>query len=123
MKLYHASAIVVDNPDVFHSRANLDFGKGFYLTSLREQAVKYAGRFLFRQRTAFINEYVLDEGLQDVSMKRFERYDGEWLDFVGRCRKGMNREKFDIIEGGVANDKVFNTIDLYFSGMMSREGA
>ena len=40
MKLYHSSTIKVENPDLDHSRDYLDFGKGFYLTSLKEQAVR-----------------------------------------------------------------------------------
>lgn len=39
--LYHASKVIVDKPDVFHSRESLDFGKGFYLTRLKSQAEKY----------------------------------------------------------------------------------
>lgn len=35
MRLYHASVSVVKSPDVYHSREHLDFGKGFYLTSMR----------------------------------------------------------------------------------------
>ena len=42
MKLYHSSTVKVESPDLDHSRDYLDFGKGFYLTSLREQAVLYA---------------------------------------------------------------------------------
>lgn len=38
MRLYHASDRVIENPDVYHSREHLDFGKGFYLTSIRIQA-------------------------------------------------------------------------------------
>ena len=34
MKLYHASSVAVEHPDVAHSRPNLDFGSGFYLTSM-----------------------------------------------------------------------------------------
>lgn len=48
MKLYHASDIVIESPDVYHSREHLDFGRGFYLTSIRIQAEKYAQRFLLR---------------------------------------------------------------------------
>lgn len=44
--LYHTSNMIVSAPDVFHSREHLDFGKGFYLTPLREQAEKYGQRFL-----------------------------------------------------------------------------
>lgn len=56
MKLYHASSLIIEKPDVYHSRAHLDFGKGFYLTSLREQARKYAMRFLLREERAYVNE-------------------------------------------------------------------
>ncbi len=55
MKVYHASKYTIKSPDVKHSRDLLDFGKGFYLTSLVEQAKKYAQRFLFQGEKA--NEY------------------------------------------------------------------
>lgn len=42
MRLYHASTSIIEKPDVLHSRDKLDFGKGFYLTTIREQAVRYA---------------------------------------------------------------------------------
>ena len=50
MRLYHASSVIVEYPDTIHSREYLDFGRGFYLTSLHEQATKYAERFLRRQK-------------------------------------------------------------------------
>ena len=44
MRLYHASTSIIEKPDVLHSRDKLDFGKGFYLTTIREQAgVMHAG--------------------------------------------------------------------------------
>ncbi len=57
MKLYHSSNTSVERPDTIHSRDYLDFGKGFYLTSLHEQAVKYAQRFIRRNQKAWINSY------------------------------------------------------------------
>lgn len=45
MIVYHSSYMIVDKPDVLHSREDLDFGKGFYVTVLHEQAVRYAERF------------------------------------------------------------------------------
>ena len=48
MILYHTSYMVVEQPDLEHSRDYLDFGKGFYLTSLRHQAVLYSERFFLR---------------------------------------------------------------------------
>lgn len=123
MRLYHASSMIVEHPDVSHSREHLDFGKGFYLTLLPEQACKYAARFLARGRAAFVNEYLLDDDLSAYRVKKFSRYDGEWLDYVGSCRKGLRVNEYDMVEGGIANDRVFNTIDLYFAGLMSRDDA
>lgn len=45
---------------MLHSRKFLDFGQGFYVTTLRDQAVKYAQRFLRRGKSAWLNEYELD---------------------------------------------------------------
>ena len=57
MKVYHASMVRVEHPDVLHSRKFLDFGQGFYVTTLREQAVKYAQRFIRRGKEAWLNVY------------------------------------------------------------------
>lgn len=51
----------VEHPDVQHSRPNLDFGCGFYLTALYDQAVRYSQRFSRRGKSAVVNEYELDE--------------------------------------------------------------
>lgn len=124
MKLYHASTLCIEKPDVLHSRDNLDFGRGFYLTSMHEQAVRYAERFTRRGKAAFINEYELDEETPDFIIKLFPYYDEEWLDYVALCRKGQQSEPvYDAVSGGVANDKVFNTVDLYFAGVISKEEA
>ena len=123
MKLYHASPYIIELADVYHSRDHLDFGKGFYLTSLYDQARKYAMRFLLKKQKAYINEYLLDDELSDFKIKTFCSYNEEWLDYVGKCRKGMGMEHFDLVEGGLANDKVFNTIDLYFAGTISKDDA
>ena len=124
MKLFHASTICIEKPDVLHSRDNLDFGKGFYLTSIREQAIRYAERFTRRGKEAFINEYELDDETPGFTIKSFSCYDEEWLDYITICRNGNKPEQiYDAVSGGVANDKVFNTVDLYFAGVISKEEA
>lgn len=121
MKLYHASKIEVRRPDIHHSRKYLDFGIGYYLTPLESQAVKYGRRFLNEGETAILNTYELDEDLSAYSHKVFDSYDECWLDFVASCRKGLPHPTYDIIEGGIADDNVFNTLDLYFSGIYTKE--
>lgn len=54
MIVYHSSYMIIDKPDILHSREALDFGKGFYVTVLHEQAVRYAERFKLRGRKAFL---------------------------------------------------------------------
>lgn len=123
MLVYHTSDRRFVSPDVEHSRDALDFGKGFYVTRLKEQADKYANRFLRAGKDACLHvfEYTPDE---EMRIKIFDAYDEEWLDFVCGCRKGMDKYKlYDIIEGGVANDKVFQTVDLYMAGIYTKEQA
>lgn len=79
MILYHTSTIAVPRPDTVHSRDYLDFGKGFYLTSIREQAVKYALRFVRRNREAWLNTYNFECAWQEWSVRQFDSYDREWL--------------------------------------------
>lgn len=125
MEVYHASVLRVERPDVYHSRKFLDFGQGFYVTTLREQAVKYAQRFTRRGKEAWLNIYDFDEHIMfsSYSMKEFKRYDEEWLDFVVACRRGYVVGDYDLVRGGIANDKVFRTVDLFFSGDITKQEA
>lgn len=75
MTVYHASNFIIESPDIYHSRDFLDFGKGFYLTSLIEQAKKYAQRFLYQGDKAYLNHYNLDENLDNkFNIKEFGDY-------------------------------------------------
>lgn len=123
MILYHSSNMSVEHPDTKHSRQYLDFGCGFYLTSFHDQAVRYAQRFKRRGQQAWLNTYdfVCDEIKWNV--KRFEAYDNQWLDFVARCREGEDVSNYDLIIGGIANDRVIITLDRYFAGEISQEEA
>ena len=121
MRIYHSSNSAVSTPDVYHSRNYLDFGKGFYLTTIEEQAVKYGNRFLRREEDAWLNVYEFDLGEGDWKILRFESYDLEWLEFVSKCRAGEDTSDYDIVIGGIANDKVIRTLDRYFGGELSAE--
>lgn len=123
MQLYHSSTIKVKNPDLKHSRDYLDFGKGFYLTSMREQAVLYAERFLLRGLPAVLNVYEIEEDFGSLKVKEFNTYDEEWLDFILACRQGKDSSDYDLVIGGIANDKIFKTIDLYFTGDITKDEA
>ena len=119
MILYHSSDVSVIRPDIIHSRDYRDFGKGFYLTSIHIQAVRYAQRFLRRQREAWLNTYEFNFNPSGWKILNFSKYDKNWLDFVANCRAGKDITDFDLIIGGIANDKVIQTLDRYFDGELS----
>ena len=71
--MYHSSNVIVDYPDTKHSRKYLDFGCGFYLTSIYDQAVRYAQRFKRRGQAAWLNTYefsIVEE--EQWNIKKFD---------------------------------------------------
>lgn len=121
MTLYHGSNVDVVAPDLLHSRPNVDFGKGFYTTPLYEQAVNWVRKFKTRGDKAIIAKYEFDEPANAVlKIMKFESYSEEWLDFILNCRAGKDSSDYDIVMGGVANDKVFNTVELYFNNLIDK---
>lgn len=47
-------------------------------------------------------------------VKEFLKYDNEWLDFILQCRgRSTCYLEYDLIIGGIADDRVYNTIELY----------
>ncbi len=111
----------VEQPDTHHSRRELDFGPGFYLTSIREQAEKYSVRFSRRKESAWLNIYDMKDDWSEWNIKTFEHYNEEWLDFVLQCRRGTSFGDYDMVIGGIADDKVFETVDMFFSGLLPKE--
>ena len=99
MIVFHTSNTVVATPDVNHSRPYLDFGKGFYVTPTKIQAVNYAQRFIRWGEDAYLNSYEMASPISHFRCKHFDSYDEEWLDYVAACRLGLPVEPFDIIEG------------------------
>ena len=121
MILYHGSFLEIPRPDLQHSRPNVDFGRGFYTTPLREQAVKWCGKFKRRGKDGVISRYSFDETASStLKTLKFDAYSEEWLDFILTCRSGHDTSGYDIVAGGVANDKVFNTVELYFDGLIDK---
>lgn len=124
MILYHGSYLEIAKPDLLHSRANVDFGKGFYTTPLRDQAVKWCGKFKRRGREGVLSKYTFDESAYGhCKVLKFDAYSEEWLDFILACRRGLDQTGHDIVIGGVANDKVFNTVELYFEQLIDKAEA
>ena len=128
MTLYHGSYLSVPNPLTGVGRRELDFGPGFYVTKLQEQAERWARRVCVIRavNTPIISSYTFDQDSLPVGTRilRLEHYDQEWLDFIVSSRRGEEPwSGYDIIEGGVANDQVIDTVEDYYAGRINAEQA
>ena len=114
----HGSTIEVRKPDIAYSKRFLDFGKGFYVTTFKEQAEKWALRKSLRNGgAAIVNVYELADDYAKDKVLTFSK-DESWLGFVCASRKGSGVYKdYDLIFGNVDDDDVFKTIDMYMRGV------
>lgn len=120
--VYHGGTEPVAHPICGFGRPNLDFGRGFYLTTAKEQAEQWALRVASRRnQPPLLNRYQLNRNAV-LSMGRcrlFDSYNADWFEFIIACRQGYDPNKdYDYIEGGVANDRVIDTVNLYIVGLM-----
>ncbi len=61
IEVYHAGTEKVEHPDCKQGRKNLDFGQGFYITDIYDQAYNFAqSKSRERRRPSLINVYLLD---------------------------------------------------------------
>lgn len=106
IKLYHGSTVAVRKPSLRPGRPNADFGKGFYTTSVKEQAVRWAHIRQEREDAprAVVSVYEFDESLldnADLNIYRFTGADEPWLLFVTDCRKSRPHA-YDLVQGPVS---------------------
>ncbi len=119
--------MVVEKPRIIEQNRFLDFGNGFYTTTNKEQAENFAKKVVMRRGgKPFVNVYEFDENIQSSSLKikKFPYPNEDWLNFVAEHRNGIyTGEKYDIIIGAVANDDVYRTLQVYMSGLLTKEQA
>lgn len=126
MIVFHGSNVIVDHPDIKHSFRALDFGKGFYVTTVKGQAERWARRKadICGTDKAIVTVYNMVEDFNGLIYKCFETDLTEWIDFVCRCRdEEKDYLQYDLIRGKVANDKVFRVVDMYHAGIWDKERA
>ena len=126
MILYHGSNLIVDKPQLVPQNRALDFGKGFYTTENKIQAVSFAEKIFRRRKEGepIVSVYEFDEVAAFAKCKhlRFEAPDEEWLDFVFAHRnRTYHGDDYEIIYGPVANDDIFLTFHLYAAGELTKE--
>lgn len=114
MKLYHGSNTAIETIDFNKCKPYKDFGRGFYLTEIKEQARVMARRTAsIYGGTAVVTAFEFDEAtaLADLklSIKRFGEPNEEWALFVMNNRSRTNKHpyhEYDIVIGPVADDTI-----------------
>ena len=87
MILYHGTNCSIDKIDLDKCRPYKDFGKGFYLTTIREQAEKMAHRVArIYSGEPTVNVYEFEGIPTGLKVKRFESPTQDWAMFVIRNR-------------------------------------
>jgi hypothetical protein len=125
MKVFHGSNQDFDAVDLSKSRDRRDFGRGFYMTSIREQAKSWAENMFVRYGGSGIYVYEFELSFSaDLKIKHFEGLTQEWLEMIKENRmNGGIRHSFDVVQGPVANDNTMRTIALYVAGIYTPEMA
>lgn len=129
MILYHGSNVDITRIDLSLSKPYKDFGKGFYLSANRQQALRMAEQ---RASTMLdgkpvVNKFLFDEtAMKDGSLKvlTFDNYSTEWAAFVLKNRDFNVKQPchdFDIVFGPIADDGVTFQLRRYKAGAITLE--
>ncbi|MBR4328265.1 MAG: DUF3990 domain-containing protein [Candidatus Riflebacteria bacterium] len=114
--VYHGSNIIVDKPKILTNGFFKDFGYGFYCTNLEKQAKRWA---MTRRNNHIVNVYKLKE-LDAFNKLIFDSMNKDWLNFIVNCRRGLEHN-YDVVEGPMADDTIWNFIEDYIGGDISKE--
>lgn len=129
MKLYHGSNMEIKQPDLLRSKPFKDFGRGFYLSPIYEQAIERAKQMtdLRQEGSPAVTTFEWNE--RDVisaglSIKTFDDYCQEWADFVlaNRDHNCMHPiHAYDVVIGPIADDGVTYQLRRYREGDITME--
>jgi hypothetical protein len=132
MILYHGSNIKVIEIDLSKCRPYKDFGQGFYLTDIREQAAQMANRVVrLYGGSPHVSTFRMDEAAfiaGDIKILTFDKPSKDWALFVMNNRNKKFRDfgdslcnqdnKYDIVTGPVANDDIVYLFRTFSRGLI-----
>ncbi|MCR4802782.1 MAG: DUF3990 domain-containing protein [Lachnospiraceae bacterium] len=136
MFLYHGSNTDIKEINLAMCRPHKDFGQGFYLTVMKEQAEKMANRVArIYGGSPILNIYEIDENFirnTNLNIKNFgTETSEEWARFVKNNRSReytdfSNPEcnfdnKYDVVVGPIADDDMALLFRQFENGMLTFE--
>ena len=114
--VYHGSNVEVAVPRILQNGFYKDFGYGFYCTNYEKQAKRWA---MTKKGESVINRYEY-ELCMDLKILSFDNMTDEWLDFVAKCRMGIEHN-YDIVEDPMADDQIWNFVEGFIDGRIPRK--
>lgn len=123
MILYHGTNAEFTTIDLSKTKPYKDFGRGFYVTDIREQALELAKkRSDIWGGNPVVQEYFFDENelaSENLKVMRFDCPTKEWADFIfkNRSRSQQFQNPFGIVQGPIADDGVAYLLNLYEDGL------
>jgi hypothetical protein len=112
MILYHGTNVEFEKIDLLKSKPNKDFGRGFYLSPLHEQAQAMAEvkvEQLEYGHPIVLQYEVNEEDMKELRILEFDSYSEEWAKFILANRNNKSAEAvhgYDIVKGPIADDRV-----------------
>lgn len=127
MILYHGSNVKIEVPNLERSKPYKDFGRGFYLSADKNQALRMAEQKTLQLLIGepIVSEFEFDETLlqsNELKVKIFEDYSVEWANFILQNRDVHNQHpihEYDIVYGPIADDGVTFQLRRYQAGTIS----
>lgn len=127
MILYHGSNVKIEVPNLEKSKPYKDFGRGFYLSADKNQALRMAEQKTLQLLIGepIVSEFEFDETLlqsNEIKVKIFEDYSVEWANFILQNRDVHNQHpihEYDIVYGPIADDGVTFQLRRYQAGTIS----
>ena len=138
MILYHGSYCKVAKPELEKCAKREDFGRGFYLTSSKEQAVSFlktsilkaaaSGKIGTDQTWGYVSKFRVDLK-KELNSYIFQNADVDWLHCITAHRKrnsfnAIEKEmsQYDVIIGKIADDATNATLTAYIAGAFGKIG-
>lgn len=127
MILYHGSNVKIEVPNLEKSKPYKDFGRGFYLSADKNQALRMAEQKTLQLLIGepIVSDFEFDETLlqsNELKVKIFEDYSVEWANFILQNRDVHNQHpihEYDIVYGPIADDGVTFQLRRYQAGTIS----
>jgi hypothetical protein len=130
MILFHGSNLEISRIDLSKCGKYKDFGQGFYLTSIKQQAIDWAKKITRRFETgkAILNIYEFDNDITELNHIVFTEPNKDWASFIinnrnkdftnHKDRLSNQDNKYDFVHGFVANDDISAILETFLLGIL-----